>query len=258
MKREQIRHRWRTINKARKKKKGKSVDKVTLHEDNNTINLDSQHSVEEAIMKNNSARFSLAYGTPLLNGSKLHSDLGTLADTHQAQEILDGNYNFTRNTNNTTISMLNLVSSIYHENILNNISSHILPKDFISYWKNRREATASSPSGLHFGHYKAASSSPFLASIHAKTVELAFKRKLPLSRWQTGLTVMILKAPGVTAVDKLRAILFMEADFNFGNKLIFGHRMMNAAYKSVIGPEQFAVKNSTSSDVALCRLLFLT
>ena len=64
-------------------------------------------------MSNNSARFSLAYGTPLLNGSKLHKDLGTLADTNHAQDILNGVYEFPPDTDPTTISMLNLVASVY-------------------------------------------------------------------------------------------------------------------------------------------------
>jgi hypothetical protein len=34
---------------------------------------------------------------------------------------------------------------------------------------------------------------------------------------------------GVIIVDELRAILLMEADFNFGNKIIFGQCMMFAA-----------------------------
>ena len=42
----------------------------------------------------------------------------------------------------------------------------------------------------------------------------------------SGLTVMLEKIEGMTRVDKLRAILLMEADFNFLLKLIFGSRMM--------------------------------
>ena len=37
---------------------------------------------------------------------------------------------------------------------------------------------------------------------------------------------MLEKIEGMTRVDKLRAILLMEADFNFLLKLIFGSRMM--------------------------------
>ena len=66
----------------------------------------------------------------------------------------------------------------------------------------------------------------------------------PLERWCVGLSVMIEKVPGVIQVDKLRALLFMEADFNFANKLYFGKRMIHAANDKVIAKEQFAVKTT--------------
>jgi hypothetical protein len=48
-------------------------------------------------------------------------------------------------------------------------------------------------------------------------------------RWQKGLTVILEKKQGVILVSKLWVILFMEADFNFANKTVFGHRMMHFA-----------------------------
>ena len=43
---------------------------------------------------------------------------------------------------------------------------------------------------------------------------------------------MIEKKPGVITVDKLQAILLMEADFNFGNELTFGKQAMHNAEMS--------------------------
>jgi hypothetical protein len=45
--------------------------------------------------------------------------------------------------------------------------------------------------------------------------ELAITGGTPFERWQSGLSVMLEKKKGVIQVDKLRAILLMEADFNF-------------------------------------------
>ena len=50
-----------------------------------------------------------------------------------------------------------------------------------------------------------------------------------LERWARGLSVILKKIAGVAIVTKLRAILLMEADFNYHNKLIFGKRMMDLA-----------------------------
>ena len=46
-------------------------------------------------------------------------------------------------------------------------------------------------------------------------------------KWARGLSVMLDKNAGVALVTKLRAILLMEADFNFHNTLIFGTRMLD-------------------------------
>ena len=47
---------------------------------------------------------------------------------------------------------------------------------------------------------------------------------------------MLEKIAGVVLVTKRRAILLMEADFNFHNKLIFGKQMMDLAPRHGIVP----------------------
>jgi hypothetical protein len=84
----------------------------------------------------------------------------------------------------------------------------------------------SSLSTLHFGHYKAVIDEAKLCEMHAV---FAVNSGYSLKRWQKGLTVMLEKKQGVILVNKLRAILLMEADFNFANKTIFGHCMMHCA-----------------------------
>ena len=49
---------------------------------------------------------------------------------------------------------------------------------------------------------------------------------------------MLEKIAGVIKVDKLRAILIMEADFNSINKLIFGHRMIRQCEQASRFPEE--------------------
>ena len=47
---------------------------------------------------------------------------------------------------------------------------------------------------------------------------------------------MLEKVAGIALVNKLRAILLIEADFNFHNKLIFGKRMLNQAQAEGVLP----------------------
>ena len=62
---------------------------------------------------------------------------------------------------------------------------------------------------------------------------------------------MLEKKPGVIRVDKLRAILLMEADFNFVNKLIFGSRMLRHAEARYDLPDENAGSRNGRSYVEI-------
>ena len=67
---------------------------------------------------------------------------------------------------------------------------------------------------------------------------------------------MLEKVAGVALVTKLRAILLMEADFNFHNRLIFGKRMLDLARKhGIVPPEIYSEKGRTAEDAVLHQVL---
>ena len=79
---------------------------------------------------------------------------------------------------------------------------------------------------------------------------------VPPERWSYGLTVMLEKIAGLALVNKLRAILLMEADFNMHNKLHFGSRMLDAARsEGIIPQEQYSDKQSTAEDGTFDKIL---
>ena len=88
-------------------------------------------------------------------------------------------------------------------------------KDFRQYWRKAKEKTSSSYSGVHFGHYIGACDSETLSNMHATFLDLVISTGSIVKRWIKGLTVMLEKIRGNINVDKLRAILLMEADYNF-------------------------------------------
>jgi hypothetical protein len=141
----------------------------------------------------------------------------------------------------------------------NRISCEITRQDFQQQWRKARERTSSSLSGLHYGHYKAAAESDFLSEIQALMTVLAVTGGAPFIRWQSGLSVMLENQWGVYRVDKLRAILLMEADFNFYNGLMFAKQMVNRAEQnSWITREIYGRrKNNEVIEVALNRRLIL-
>ena len=67
---------------------------------------------------------------------------------------------------------------------------------------------------------------------------------------------MLEKKPGCTLVEKLRAILLMEADFNFQNGTIYGSRMLDTARQYKFMPEEiFSEQGKIADDCSLTKIL---
>jgi hypothetical protein len=83
--------------------------------------------------------------------------------------------------------------------------------------------------------------------------KLAVTGASPLARWEMGLSCMLEKAAGVIKVEKLRALLLMEADFNLCNGLTFASRMMHQAEANERIPLECygSRKNHEAVDVAV-------
>jgi len=144
--------------------------------------------------------------------------------TAAARSILDGTFNCPPEVDDYTrkfISSLRRPPNLPPPQTLS-----ISAANFQSYWRRAWECTSSSYSGLHFGHYKAAASCPTWSELHAIFTQLCFANGFSPQRWQSGLQVVLEKKAGIIHIDKLRALLLIEADFNFGNKILFGHWMM--------------------------------
>jgi hypothetical protein len=96
------------------------------------------------------------------------------------------------------------------------ISLHV--EEYRDGWRTMRENTASGISGLHFGHFKAHEKDLLLSTLDALLAQIPFEKGFSPERWRQGIEVMLLKLPGNFNVEKMRAILLFEADFNFNNK----------------------------------------
>ena len=133
----------------------------------------------------------------------------------------------------------------------------VTSQDFQDYWKPSRERTSSSMSGRHFVHYKAAADNNFLSELHASFIHSSIQYGVYLQKWTNGLSVMLKKIEGNIKVDKLRAILVMKADFNFQNKLFFGHQMIKQCEQhSRLMEELFGShQNHSANEVAVNRQL---
>lgn len=253
---EDIREDARKVRAVLGKITGGSVYRVEVQdEEGNYSTKTEQAEVEHFIMENNEKRFRLTESTPMLQ-QPLREELGLLAATQAAKQILRGTYKCPPQTDSYTRWFIECMRQSQEQAAFD---TNITSKDFVNYWKRAKESTSSSVSGLHFGHYKAAAQCPLLSEIHALTCQLAYGTGYSLTRWQAGLSVMLEKEKGVIKVDKLRAILLMEADFNFANKLIFGSRMVRGAIQRGELPVECygSIPEHEAIEVALNRRLIL-
>ncbi len=71
---------------------------------------------------------------------------------------------------------------------------------------------------MHVGHCILAMFSDVATTFLSRKIALIARGGCPPDRWGHGLQVMLEKVAGVALVNKLRAILLMEGDFNYMNK----------------------------------------
>ena len=248
--REKDRNEWRKMTQVCGKDKLSAVKEVETWDGYQWNRKCTKDEVEKGIMEENGKRFRLTESTPLMS-EYFKNKLGYLAERSPENEIWKGNTEGFKNISEEVKRMFEM----FEGNSKKEVDTVITAIDFKTYWKKAKERTSSSVSGLHFSHYKSAADSDRMSEIHAIMTHMASNSGVPLVRWTKGLSCMLEKEKGVCIVDKLRAILLMEADFNFGNKLLFGHRLMKQMENTGdIPAEQHGSRNAHRSiEVALNR-----
>ena len=248
IKREGDKKMWYCINRSQKDPRGGATIIVQKQSEDGLVESATKDETEGLLFEEIEYRFELAKEAPI-NSTMLLEQLGCLADSEIAQQIVEGMYGIPEEVDDKTALLLEEIGRVGVQLRSGDVVITVTPEDFQYYWKHVREGTSSSATKVHFGHYIAAATSDEMSNFLARKITLVAKCGIPPERWSYGLTVMLEKVAGVALVNKLRAILLMEADFNMHNKLIFGSRMLDQARKNGIIPEEhFVEKQSTAED----------
>ena len=105
------------------------------------------------------------------------------------------------------------------------------------------------------GHFKAGALHSKLSWMHFEMSIMPMKTGYSPERWKQGIDVMLLKAPDVFLLEKLRTIVLYEADFNHENKRLGRDAMKMALNQNLIADEQFSRPGRSAQDNALSKRL---
>jgi len=254
--REEQRKTWKRIKNSTSRSRGRQVTSVRVRTDEGESKYETEDEVYLHTSEHLENRFRLALSAPCSSG-KLFDDVGFLGDTDAAQQILEGTYVFPPDTEKFTKLLLEETARTYAEMSTEEVNTHVTVEDYQYYWQRANERISSSYSGLHFGHYKAASFHPRLSALHAAKLSACAKTGVSLARWGIGVNVLLEKIMGNNFVHKLRAICLLEADFNWWNKLIFAKRMMSSAGTRGFVPGESFAKTGSSCEKAVLTKIFI-
>ena len=179
---------WRSIKSIFSKDRMKNIKTVETWDGHEWIRTTGQQEVENSIMKENHKRFHLTESTPWMQDNMVNQS-GYTAEKIAATEVWQGTYD----SRNVETREMEYNIRMFKNQGFSQINTAISRADFIAYWKKAKEKTASSVSGLHFGHYKAATDSNMLSELHAKMLHMSFNSGIPLHIWTEGLTCMLEK-----------------------------------------------------------------
>ena len=130
--------------------------------------------------------------------------------------------------------------------------------DFKILFKSIPENTASSVSGLHYGHYRVLSqhSDDTFIRVLFDLVNLAFLTQSPLPRWNHSTQLMLEKGKG-PAIEHLRIIQLLEADMNWLLRFLWGRKLDRHALEAgVYNEARFASPGKLCTSAILNKVLF--
>jgi hypothetical protein len=246
---EKQRRQARNIKRMRGKLGAGQVTKVYQTDEDGTKTVcETQATMVKAFFKENDSRFSQTEDTPPMQ-SPLVEELGYLADTDFATQVLDGTYEPSPVVDKYARELLHELRIPEVVRKRGPISLIVTPAEHTLGWKRTKEKSAET-SGPSMAEVKAASQDVVLAAIDTHMRSLPYTKGFSPQSWQLITDVEILKKAGVYDVEKMRTIQLMHAVFNMNNKKLGRDMMRSAEASNILAREQFGSRKHHQSITA--------
>jgi hypothetical protein len=220
---------------------GLSVIKIKHGQD--WVEITEKEEMEKALLHELRQRFNQAAQTPFCV-SPLLDAVGPLGTSVKAQHIIDGTFIIPENCDPWAAKLIPFLSYAFPDTEFP--MEHSLHHHKAG-WQKVRERTLAGISGLTIPQMKAHLQDNFNVLVDTIFVRLPYQYGFSPARWRKGIDVMLEKKKGVYNIDKLRAILLYEADFNQNNKKLGRDMLALAEEYNAIAPEQFGSRKFLSA-----------
>jgi hypothetical protein len=211
--------------------------------------------VMSKLLRRNKLHLNQAWDTPCAQGP-LRDYIGDNGLGVGSKDILDGNFDPNRSENLPAVNHW-LKHNIRRVATENSINVDISLDNYKSLMRVQDESTSSSPSGRHYGHYKAVLGHDDICTVHARMMSMPWLAGFTPSRWERAIDCMLEKDPGNPKIGRLRLIVIVEGDMNGTLKIIWNHRLVPTAEKTnFLSPVQFGNrKGRTALDALLMKIV---
>ena len=186
--------------------------------------------VHENLLKRNRKHLGQAKGTPFATG-KWAKALKWDGTGDLGEEILSGSILHKHQFEDTVQLYFESLKTTRMARSLKITRPFIGLEDYKTFWNKKKENTATSPFGLHVGHFKAATQRDDILNVHRLMMMIPFQTGMVPHRWKCTVQTMLEKDKGNPWIHRLRIIELFEAQVNAGFQIFIGRRMVWEAVK---------------------------
>ena len=236
---------------------GSVTSVVAPNENGEWVEVVGKVEIEKALLQENERRFNQARDTPFLQ-HPLVDLVGKLGVGKAATEILNGLFEVPEGVDEWAARLIPFLQKVPEDGSRRVFEpeTYVSDRSHVEGWRKAKERTSSGPSGITFAHFKAGLRDQVVSEFEARMTSIPYETGISPDRWQQGINVMLEKQKGNYRVDKLRAILLYEADFNQNNKKLGREMMFKAEDLRAIAKEQFGSRSRlTAIDQSLNKRL---
>jgi hypothetical protein len=171
------------------------------------------------MLTQNERHFEQSWNTHFATGD-LAKKVGPDGTSNTAKDIMNGTFEI----EDEMPEVMEFIKTFKRKYNIEPLDQTITPEKFKAAFKRvheKKASLASSASGRHIGHYKAATTNDTIGEIHATMMNMAFKYGTSPERWCTVIDILASKEGQVSRQHRTRMIQKLEADANQGLLIAF-------------------------------------